>query len=72
MTSLLLFLLLLSSINDHFECKMADLSYIPKGNNPTLYKSTDDAIVLLDEITFADTIFGQNERAYFVEFYADW
>uniref|UniRef100_A0A0K0FWG8 Sulfhydryl oxidase n=1 Tax=Strongyloides venezuelensis TaxID=75913 RepID=A0A0K0FWG8_STRVS len=46
--------------------------YVPKGNNALLYKPSVDPIMHLDQETFADTVFNQNEKAFLVEYYADW
>uniref|UniRef100_A0A7E4VGU2 Sulfhydryl oxidase n=1 Tax=Panagrellus redivivus TaxID=6233 RepID=A0A7E4VGU2_PANRE len=53
----------------------ADYGYYPKGSNPTLYDSSEDSIVQLDETTFNDTVFcnaDENCPSYVVEFYSDW
>lgn len=53
------------------EAFVADYNTVPQGNNPTLYRPGFDPVVHLDQHTFDDTVFGQ-DRAYVVEFYADW
>uniref|UniRef100_A0AC35U774 Sulfhydryl oxidase n=1 Tax=Rhabditophanes sp. KR3021 TaxID=114890 RepID=A0AC35U774_9BILA len=50
----------------------AHINYVPKGNNPVLYKPGVDSVMHLDQSTFVDTVLNQNTRAHLVEFYADW
>ncbi|CAJ0931382.1 unnamed protein product, partial [Mesorhabditis belari] len=46
-------------------------NYVPQGLNPTLYTPGFEPVVHLDQATFADTVYYQ-DRAFVVEFYADW
>ncbi|RCN47689.1 thioredoxin [Ancylostoma caninum] len=50
---------------------VSSFNYVPLGSNPTLYTPGFEPIMHLDQHTFADTVFGQ-DRAFLVEFYADW
>ncbi|KAM3725942.1 Sulfhydryl oxidase [Dirofilaria immitis] len=50
---------------------ISNMNYIPMGSNPTLYQPGYDPVMQLDAATFRDTIFMQ-DRAFVVEFYADW
>ncbi|VDM76720.1 unnamed protein product [Strongylus vulgaris] len=50
---------------------VSSFNYVPLGSNPTLYTPGFEPIMHLDQHTFSDTVFGQ-DRAFLVEFYADW
>uniref|UniRef100_A0A914WG07 Sulfhydryl oxidase n=1 Tax=Plectus sambesii TaxID=2011161 RepID=A0A914WG07_9BILA len=51
--------------------KKVDYGYVPLGHNPTLYDAATEPIIQLDDVTFADTIYGA-DTAFIVEYYADW
>ncbi|TMS38076.1 hypothetical protein L596_004879 [Steinernema carpocapsae] len=50
---------------------VSSMTYVPMGNNPTLYRPGAEPIMHLDQLTFTDTVLNQ-DHAFLVEFYADW
>ncbi|VDK28215.1 unnamed protein product [Gongylonema pulchrum] len=71
LTALLLLLLVLLLTATKIHGSIANMDYVPLGNNPTLYEPGYDPIVQLDYASFQDTVFNQ-DHAFVVEFYADW
>ncbi|KAK0398495.1 hypothetical protein QR680_002620 [Steinernema hermaphroditum] len=67
---LLFFAVLLATISLN-HAAISSMTYVPMGNNPTLYRPGAEPIMHLDELTFTDTVLGQ-DHAFLVEFYADW
>ncbi|PAV89759.1 hypothetical protein WR25_22417 [Diploscapter pachys] len=53
------------------EASVSYLGYTPAGSNQLLYTPGVDPVIHLDQLTFNDTIYGQ-DHAFVVEFYADW
>uniref|UniRef100_A0A1I8A8L6 Thioredoxin domain-containing protein n=1 Tax=Steinernema glaseri TaxID=37863 RepID=A0A1I8A8L6_9BILA len=67
----LLFLAVLLASVPLRHAALSSMTYVPMGNSPTLYRPGAEPIMHLDELTFTDTVLGQ-DHAFLVEFYADW